>query len=239
VSSDQIDLSRYHDLTKRLAAFSTDGGQHLRGDIEDLEISDAEPLYEAGEEEIARIAGVTELIGPRSIPGVSPDPSLGLVAKGAGMLILTNRRAIVMFQHPGTTQLGQLDGNEVHTFVLPWDLVDSISMPARKSLADRIAGARTIEIYVLTVGSVLKIMPVARERDGETVKLREEDAMSLLARTAATHRLSVSPSSEHARLRALLDGSFAVSEGELIANITDEETSGVPVHLVGRLVEHA
>jgi hypothetical protein len=239
-ATDQLDLFRYHDLTTRLAAFSTDGGALLRGDDEDLQISDAEPLYGPGEEELARIAGAVELVGSRSIPDVNADASLGLVAKGAGLLVITNKRAIVMFQHPGTTQLGQLNDSEVHTFVLPWDLVDSISMPARKSFADRIAGARTIEIYALMIASVLKIMPVARQlKDGQTGKLHEEEAMALLVRAAAAHRLSVSPATDRSRLRTLLDGSFPITDGELVANITDEQTSGVPAHLVGRLIERS
>jgi hypothetical protein len=233
-----VDLFRYNDLTRRLAAFTTDGGAHLCGDTEDLQISDGEPLYGAGEEEVARIAGAVELVGPRSVPGVASNASLGLVGSGAGMLILTTKRVIVMFQHPGTTQLGQLDGSAVHTFVLPWDLVDSISMPARKSLKDRVAGARTIEIYALLVASVLRIMPVARQlEDDQTGKLREEDAIALLARTAATHRISVSPPSDQSRLRRLLEEPFPVVDGEVVAHISDENTHDLPAHLAGRLVE--
>jgi hypothetical protein len=238
--TEQVDLFRYHDLTRRLAAFATDGGAHLRGDTEDLQISDAEPLYGAEEKEVARIAGVVELVGPRSVSGVASNASLGLVGRGAGMLILTNERVIVMFQHPGTTQLGQLDGSAVHTFVLPWDLVDSISMPVRKSIKDRVAGARTIEIYALLIASVLRIMPVARQlEDDQSGKLREEDAIALLTRTVATHRMSVSPPSEQARLRRLLEEPFRVADGELVAQITDEDTSGIPAHLTGRLVERS
>ena len=234
-----VDLFRYHDLTKRLGVFSTDGGSHLRGDAEDLQISEAEPSYRAGEGELARIAGATELIGPRSIPGIDSTPSLGLVASGAGMLVLTNQRLIVMFQEPGTTQFGQLDGSAVHTFVLPWDLVDTISMPSRKTLKDRVAGGRMITIYALLIGTVLRIMPIAREFEkGQTGKLKEEDALALLAHAAAANRILVSPPTHHPRLRAILAGSFSSADGEVLAHITDEETNGVPAHLVERLVEH-
>jgi hypothetical protein len=234
----QIDLFRYHDLTKRLAAFSTEGGDFLRGDEEDLQVSEGEPRYGDGEEEKARIAGIVTLVGSRSTSKDDQSPSLGLVAQGPALVIITSERLILMFRHGSASQLGSVDTREVHTFVLPWDLIDSIAIPQRKSMTDRIAGTRTLEVYSAGTGCMVKIAPRFREVEGRTEKLKDDDAMALLVSSAVTHRISVSPSTSHARLHRLLDGSFSLDDdGDLIAYITDPETADIPEHLVGRLVE--
>ena len=55
----EINLTRFHDLSQRLAAFSTQGGLHLRGDTEDVQIDSkqAEVVLRDGERELARFGG--------------------------------------------------------------------------------------------------------------------------------------------------------------------------------------
>ena len=235
-----VDLSRYHDLTRRLGAFHTDGGVFLRGDSEDLQIRDAEPAYGAGEEELARVRGVARLIGSRSIPGDADAPSFGLVLEAAAILVLTSERLILMATS-GVSQLGRIAGNEIHTFVFPWDLVDIISMPVRATVADRIAGARPITLFSALTFCHLELVPSkqAETRSG-IVKVDEDQAMALLVRAAATHRIAVSPAHDHERLRGLVRGRYQREDDEWMAQLTlDEPGADRPAHLKGRLVPSA
>lgn len=234
--ADPVDLFRYHDLTTRLSAFATDGGAYLRGDDEDLVVSDGEPAMREGESEIARIAGITQLIGSRST-GPDGEPSLGLVAEGGASTVVTSERLIMQLSQ-GASQLGTLDGREVHCFVLPWDLVSSISLPAKRSFSDRVAGARTISIASDLLFAQLTIKPFKRAQiGGKEVSMSDVQIADLLAREAAEHRLTVGPPDEHERLRAVANGAREVHDGDAVAWITDAHSSGVPSHLIGRLVE--
>lgn len=234
--SEPIDLFCYHDLTKRLSSFAADGGAYLRGDREDLVVRDGEPTLAPGEVEHARVAGVLQLVGARSTE-TSATPTLGLVLEGAGIVIVTSHRFIVMMSK-GISQIGHTDGQEVHTFVLPLDLVSSIAMAAKKSLTDRLAGGRDIEVLDLMTVTRLMINPVKRaEIGGREVAVTDEDVMRILVEAAVGHRLSVSPIEDHARLDRVRRGEREREGNELVAWITSSDSADVPPHLVGRLVE--
>jgi hypothetical protein len=212
----QIDLSRYHDLSRRIGVYSRDGRGHLSGDREDLELVDGEPLLDDGEEELARIAGIVDLFGPRSPDGKEP-PSLGLVLQCAATIALTSDRLIV---------IGVAD--DIRTFVLPWDLVDVISMPLRRKITDRIAGNRTIELFAGLPLITLRIVPQ---------HVADDEVMAMLARAAAWHRLRVSRPGEAGRLQSIFRGSYTHEGGNAEAWITASDTVGMSSHLRGRLVE--
>ena len=238
IGADLVDLSRYHDLTQRLAAYSIDGGEFLRGDREDVQVEDAEPVLADGEREVARVVGAFKLVGSRTTKSDS-EPSVGLVMDGLATLVITSHRILAMAIKGGATQLGPLDGSEVHTFALPWDLVDLISMPARKSFTDRIAGARTITIFSSLVFVHLSLTPSKHaEIDGRAQPVTDDAVMDLLTRAAANHRLTVSPAEDHPRLRRLLEGHYNIEDNEKHAEITaDQRETDLPSHLIGRVVE--
>jgi hypothetical protein len=226
MAAGSIDLWRYHDLGERISVYSTNGGALLRGAGDDVRIEDGEPVLEAGEEERFRLAGFARLIGAQ-----------GLTAEGPATFVVTTDRIITMFLHPAETTRGKIPSDEVHLFVLPWDLVDSIDMPQKKGMADRIAGNRTIQLMVLAVLATLQMVPRVRQgEDGSPVKVGDKDVLVDLTQVAATHRLSVSPESEHERLQPLMDGDIPVHDGEFTAWVTDKDSADVPIHLVGRLV---
>lgn len=234
--TEKVDLFRYHDLTERLSAFSSDGGAHLRGDREDLIVRDGEPALAAGEVEHARLAGLLQLAGARSTE-TSATPTLGLVLEGVGIIVVTSQRFIVMMSN-GVSQLGKADGDEVHTFVLPLDLVTSISMPARKSLTDRLAGGRDIAVFDAMTMLRLQINPMKRaEIGGREVSVTDDDVMRILVEAAVGHRLAVSPPADHARLHHIRQGGLVVEDKETLAWITAPDVDGFPPHLVGRLAE--
>jgi hypothetical protein len=232
-----IDLFRYHDLTERLAAYSTDGGQHLRGDREDLSIQDAEPALHPGEVELGRVGGAVRLVGSRTVADSRDGPSLGLVLEAGATLVVTSVRLIVLATH-GVSQLGATNDDEVHTFVFPWDLVDTIAMPARRSIGDRIAGNRTIEISCLSVIVSLQLTPAKQaEISGQRRAIKDDEVMDFLVRAAVAHRRTVSPPEDHRRLEVVEGGRYAVADGERTAWITDPDSSGLPLHLVSRILE--
>ena len=234
--SGMIDYRRYHDLTERLAAFSAHGGQHLRGDREDLQVADGEPVYSGEEQERARIVGPLAISGPRSI-GDRDGASFGLVLEGPATVVLTTERLIVM-AFDGASQLGPVAAAEVHTFVLPWDLVDAVSMPAKKTLGDRVAGGRTIQLAATGLIANVSVAPLKKVLiHDEERRLSDDEVMSLIVRTAVEHRLSVSPANDHQRLRAMSEGRYQFEGGERVAYITDPDETDVPAHLVGRLVD--
>ena len=221
----KLDLTDWHDLTRRLA-------------VVDTEL----PLGEA-EEEHARCAGLIELIGARSTR-VTPEPEHGLVLAGSAVLIVTSERLIVMVSD-GRSQLGavrkerEVHAREAHAFALPWDLVDAVGIPATRSITDRVAGARTIDITSTLVFIHLKLIPADRvEIGGQERRAGDEDVMRLLVGSAARHRLSVSPPEDRARIQGLLAGRYTHSGDEIVAWITSEDTLDIPPHLQGRLVLH-
>jgi hypothetical protein len=232
-----VDLFRYHDLTERLSAFAVDGGAYLRGDREDVQVVDAEPLMRADEREVARLAGMLQLIGSRTNSESPTVATVGLVLEAAGTVVVTTQRLIVMAVR-GMTQLGATGSAEVHMFAFPWDLLDSISMPVRKSFTDRVAGARTIELFSALVFMQLRLTPANQAQIGDRVERIDDDAaFRILTQAAVRHRMKVSPPEDQERLQRLLDKAYRVIEGELTAEITpDDRGSGVPSHLVGRLV---
>ena len=137
----------------------------------------------------------------------------------------------------GASQLGRLDGPEVHTFVLPWDLVDLITLPVNTT----IAGARTIERFSALTGTILKLMPLKQvEIGGRRVAREEADILRILVDAAVRHRITVSPESDHPRLQRLLNGGYRVEDGETVAEGSNQDRDGaVPIHLAGRLVATA
>jgi hypothetical protein len=162
---------------------------------------------------------------------------LGLVFGGPAALIVTSQRLIVM-GIGGVSQLGRIADDEVHTFVLPWDLVTSIEMPAKKSLLDRVAGNRTIALFDAMTFIRLELTPQKRaEVAGAEVRVSDDDVMGLLTSAAVEHRITVSPAKEHARLQEILAGRLEIADGEKVAWLTSADTTDVPAHLVGRLVE--
>jgi len=229
-----VDFFRYHDLTQRLAAFD-EHGDHLAGDRDELEIVDGEPRYEPGEEEVFRAAGAIRLHGSRSTR-VSADPSIGLVLEGGGVIVVTTERLIVMCARGGS-QLGSISEGRVHTFVFPWDLVDTIVMPARKSVGDRIAGARTINFFSGATIVYLDLTPLRKsEVRGHVEDVDEERLLKMFVRAGARNRLLVSPASDHARLQQLVQGSLRIEDDELIGQLTpDHAPEDLPAHLVGRI----
>lgn len=232
-----IDLRRYHNLSERISVYSVDGGALVRGSGEDVRVEDGEPALESAEEERFRLAGHAQLIGPRTDGG--GDVTLGLAANGRATFVVTTDRIITMFLHPGQTVDGSISADEVHVFVFPWDLIDSLSMPKKKKMADRIAGNRTIDLFAGTIMVSLRIVPLAQEGNGgSTLKIADDEALRILTQVAARHRLSVSPESEHGRLENLLKGEVSVSDDEFVAAVTDEDTTDIPTHLLGRLVGH-
>lgn len=234
----EINMFRFHDLTDRLAAFSTEGGVHLRGDTEDVKIEadDAEVALHECERELARFGGVVRLVGPRKTSPSDDEPSLGLVVEGAGVVLVTTERLVLMATH-GASQLGQITDGELHTFALPWDLVDGIVIADKRSLSDRVAGARTVEIFGATTMFSFNLTPAKQaEIDGRVQPITDEEVMAFLARAGATHRLSVSPVSEQARLEAIVDGRFELDDGERVAVLTaDTPGEDLPPHLRGRV----
>jgi hypothetical protein len=232
-----VDLWRYHDLTRRLAAFAVDGGAHLRGDREDVQIVDAEPHLAPDEREHARLAGFLRVFGTRTTSPDDETPSLGLVLEASGMIVVTTQRLIIAAER-GASQLGPILPSEIHTFVMPWDLVDSISRPKRTSWQDRLAGARPIEFFCATRVILLSIIPAKRaEIDGREQRVTEDDAMRILVKAAVQHRTTVSPAIDQPRLGALLRGAREIDEGEEIVQLSRSEPGGgTPMHLVGRLV---
>jgi hypothetical protein len=232
----KLDLFDYHDLTTRLAAFAVDGGRLLRGNPDVLAIIDAEPVMAAGESERLRLAGTVRLIGPRSTRSVA-TPELGRVLEGVGVLVVTTHRLIVMASQ-GVSQLGPI-AHEAHCFVLPMDLIDSISIPARKSVVERISGARTITVASLLTAVLLELVPAPKaEIAGRPRPIGDDEAMRLLVHAVVTHRMSVSRVEDAARLRAVRDGRYNLEDGTLTAVVTPDETRDVPPHLIGRLVGH-
>ena len=64
----------------------------------------------------------------------------------------------------------------------------------------------------------IKLTPQKQaEVGGHVQRVSDEEVMALLARAGATHRLSVSPESDRTRLQAIVDGRFALDNGERIA----------------------
>jgi hypothetical protein len=232
-----VDLSRYHDLTQRLAAFDANGGAYLRGDRRDVRMVDGEPAMAPGEREVARLMGVLELIGSRTTVKSRSTATLGPVIEGGGPVAVTTHRLIVMAAR-GASQLGPLNGREVHTFVFPWDLVDLITLPLNSTIADRIAGGRTIELFSGLTGTMLKLMPLRQVEIGGRREARgETDILRILVDAAVRHRMTVSPESDHPRLQRLLNGRYSVEGGETVVEVSDQERDGaLPVHLAGRLV---
>lgn len=233
-----IDLSRYHDLTKRLAVFDTDGGL-VSGDGSDLTFTPEgnEQMF-AGEQELARLAGHIEVVGPRSIKRGEPA-SMGTVMIGPGLLIVTSYRLIAMCQSEKTqSQLGSGRANHVHTIVFLWDLIDSVFMPAKKKMSDRLAGNRMITAFSAVTMGGIRLIPVVREIDGKGAKIADDAAFAVLAEAGANRRKSVAPLTEHSRLDQILGGAYTTdSEGDLVAELSDPGTTELPVHLIGRLVE--
>lgn len=233
-----IDLFAYQDLTERLGVYADDG-THLAGNVSDLPLDDeGEPAYAPGESEVARFAGALKIVGPRSTE-TSDGATLGLVLDGGGVLVLSTHRLILMAL-TGRDQLGTITQQAVHSFVLHWDLVDIVAMPEKKSLTDRIAGERTIEISCPGMAFAVHFTPFTRQlEDGATGKLRGEEAMRTLVDTIARHRWDISPPEHHAHLQRLIDGQFDRDDGELVAQITpDHPGAELPAHLEGRIVLH-
>ena len=184
-----IDLSRYHDLTKRLAVFDTNGGM-VAGDGSDLTFTPEgnEQMF-AGEQELARLAGHIEVVGPRSIKR-GGDASLGTVMVGPGLLIVTSYRLIAMCQSEKTqSQLGSGRANHVHTIVFLWDLIDSVFMPAKKKPSDKpLTGA-------LLVKEVCRRIRVARSywdaHNNRACRGEREKALALYETLSASEREAV------------------------------------------------
>ncbi|HMS71739.1 MAG TPA: hypothetical protein PKB03_01775 [Baekduia sp.] len=226
----------YHDLAQRLSVWATDGGRWLRGDRHDLRVA-AHGDFELApdERELQRIAAVVLLVGPFQSRGES-EASLGAVMEAAATLIVTSERLIVVAVG-GATALGTIRSErEIHTFVLPWDLVDLIQ-------TGDLAGDRTVDLYCAHVQISLILMPHFKEGTGSRYRDRDPldagEAFSLLSSAAATHRLAVCPPSERARLEALKAGCAEIEHGERTAAITrDHPRRIVPPHLRGRLVGH-
>lgn len=230
----EISLFRYHDLRERIAVWATDGGRHLRGDVEDLVIEDAEPLLAAGEQEVTRLAGLLQVAGSSST-AEDPSPSLCVALVGSAGVIVTTHRIIAMVTD-GMGALGEVNHGELHTLVWPWDLVDTIGL-SRTEKADRALG-RTIDIFSGTTMTRLALNPApVMEMNGQERAITDEDAFKLLVSTAATNRLAVSTESDADRVRAVLSGTVAYEKDEIVAHITADEPfpDGIPPHLRGRL----
>ena len=214
-----VDLFRYHDLTQRLAAFATEGGRHLRGDSEDVQIDPdaAEVALHDGERELARLGGALRVSGSRKTSLADAQASLGPVIDGGGIILVTTERLVIMGLQ-GTSQLGPIAAGELHTLAVPWGLVDSVAIPARRSLASRIAGARTVELFGTAVAVMVHLVPAKEaEIDGRAQPVTDEEVMRFLARAGATYRLSTGPASDRDRLQAIRDGRFEINEGDRIA----------------------
>lgn len=234
--SDEVDLFRYHDLTHRLAVHSLAGGAHLRGDVEDLQIVGGAPALADGEREHARLTGAVLLAGPRTSAADRLAPALGLVLQCGGTLVVTSHRLILLALR-GATQLGQIGTGEVHTFVLPWDLVDRISMPTQRSLTHRIAGGRPIALFSAAVLIHLSLTPSKQAEVGQRIRtVSEDDVLRILCAAAARHRMTVSPPEDHDRLQRIVDGNYRYRDGEKVAELTPDGGGPLPSHLTGRLV---
>lgn len=232
----EIDLTRYHDLTSRLASFSSNGGTFLRGDREDLTVIDGEPALSSDETELVRIGGLVNVVGPRSTRA-STAATLGLVCEGVGVVLVTSERLVLMLSS-GASQLGKAGDGEVHAFVLPFDLVDAVSIPHKRSLRDRVAGGRAFLVYATIIGLGLKIEPAKRvEIRGRTEPMSDERIADLVIRAVVEHRIRHSPTSDRDRLLGVRDGQRTLEGGDSVARISGEEVDGIPPHLHGRLAE--
>lgn len=232
-----LSLARYHDLASRLAVHHADG--HVRGDTDDLRMHGGEPRYAAGERELARIFGDVQLIGLLPTSADSGAPSLVMQARA--VLIVTTERVICLAIR-GWSQLGAIAPAEAHIFVFPFDLIDLISMPRQRTLADRLAGMRRLELFSSLVVIKLDLLPFRTKLSGGSDTRASDDAvMRLIVDAVASHRLSLSPEEDHARLGSLQRGRYTVDAGLLCAQIT-RDLDGLeeePAHLRGRLVATA
>lgn len=236
--TEKLDLARYQDWTQCLAVFSTNGGEHVRGSVDDLQINDAEPVLGEREEERARLFAVVKLAGSRTTAQNSAEPSFGVVVDGAGTVVVTTERLIVMVTQ-GESQLGTVAQGEAHTFTLPWDLVTTLTIPARKSLADRIAGGRDITLFSNITFSQVSLNPVKKaEINGATQPITDDGVMNLLVQVAVENRLATSPAADHARLQAVQQGRYELEGKDRVAWIDDPDGPALPAHLVGRVVGH-
>lgn len=239
--SDEIDFKLYNDLPSRFASFSTDGGDRLAGTSDDVTIVDAEPEMRAGEEEIRRLFGMIGITGSFKEEGSSEDTfALGGIAQGPSVLIVTNRRLIVMMVE-GVSRLGQIaQGDEVHVFALPFDLIDSITMKKKKKISDRVAGNRVMKFASYGVIIVLEFLPAfAQASDGSSLKVSDDEVFASIVNAVLTDRLEKSPADDHERLNALLRGEFPIEDGEYSVDATPDFEGEIPPHLDGRVKLHA
>ena len=235
-SAEQINLTRYHDLSNRLAVWRV-GGSLVRGSGDDLRLNDeADIELQKQEQEVARIAGVTRIYGLVPSASGGSQATMAQVMEAAATLVITTHRLVVM-AIGGKSWLGAIrHGEEVHTFVWLWDLTDEIGMPQKRSIGDRLAGGKTIEIFGGRTMTTIKFIPKLREVNGGSAKADEDEVFALLARTGAKHRLSVSPVSDRQRLQEIIAGHFVIDDGTVHAWLTPPESHGLPPHLVGRVI---
>ncbi len=229
-----IDLSRYHKLEDRLTIFAVNGNEVERvGDSDDLQIADGEPVMVHSEEEIGRIFGNVKVISVGSADGKIH------VVDGVAVVVITSERMILMVTG-GRTAMAPVESGMVHTIALPWDLIDSVSMPARKSISDRVAGGRTIEIFSASGGFGLHLIPRFKESAAsDKEKISDEDAMVLIVGALSKHRRRYLPPDKLDHLDRFDRGDFPTEDGELMAEVSlTDPNEDLPVHLVGRVVEH-
>lgn len=236
MSEELIDLFSYHDLTSRLTAYTISGGR-LRG-APDTVIVDAEPQLAPGETETLRVIGLSTLIAQRSSGETGESLGIGLVAEGKASISVTTERLILMWLSGGS-QLGQItEGKEIHAFSYPLDLIDGVSIPAKKKLHHRLAGTRELRIEsLMTIPIVLQTYPRFRvTSDGQRVKIGDDDVQSALVAAIARHRLHRVPQQERERLTRVMAGEYILDDDELVAALVDPDGPDEPSHLHGRLV---
>lgn len=218
------DADRFRDFRSFAKLVKPDADKDLRVDDLSISLRGADPVAEDGETEVARYGGVVTVLANYTEPG-GQSLGLGKRAEGAGEVLVTSERLVVSLWGGGSA-LGALDkGSALLVFALPWDLIDSIAYPVKKTMTDRIAGGQTVTLMnSSTAVVVLQFIPASRfgaPPDAQPIaKAKAPEVMATLAKAAAEHRLQTAGTDARARLEAIAAGSFVTEDGDYLAAIS-------------------
>lgn len=224
-----VDPTAYRDLRRVSWRIRPGAGAPTRHDPLGVSFHGKHPVTDREERAIDRFGGVATLSGERS-DQTGRALGIGLVAQGAGDVLMTTDRLIVSIWS-GESIHGALDERSaLFVFGLPWELVDSVSRPVKTTFSDRLAGGSSVTLMNFTTAIMnLEILPASRfadpPRSRPIAKLKAEEAMSVIVRAAVSSRRATAVGSEIARLDSVGSGACDIEDGEFISWITQPDDS--------------
>ena len=226
-----LDVTGYRDLTGVVRLVPTAPGRDVRDEASGIALHGNHPVAGHSEQEIARFGGQATLSGNRS-DGAGTDLGLGLVAEGGGELLVTSERLVVSLWI-GKSILGAMTETRVLLFAIPWDLIDMISRPIKKTLADRIAGGQKVSMMgmsdaLVNLDFIASSVFAPPPRSEPVAGADAAGTMEAVVGAAAAYRLRNATGTERARLERVSRGQWDTEDGDVVGWLVNPEEEDRP-----------